>query len=336
MSKSAEMMRSELLELRNKKNWDNKEWGRATGIPKQFWDELEAGRIELEEEDYKTLKKKTREGKSELLRFKKPIIIGTWIHKGGTGKTTVISNLIYELTVRGYDVLAIDADSQADLSSVLYPNYLDTPECNFFDCFILHDNFKEHTCKTEYDHLHIVPGTAKSGDLDITIAPLPNETRRRIFSMCLREIITENFYDFIVIDMDKMAGVANKSMLEITDYLLTVVEPAMFASKAVIPIDQLMRIVKETNPKLELLGVILNKVDLRKKEAIEDTIQVVDRFFPGGRFENYMSTDGNLDRSQKVHVPIQVYKNSCKASKQIRAITTEMLERISTITQLQK
>lgn len=328
MKKNVETMRSELLELRNKKGWDNKEWSRATGIEQWFLDSIEAGTLEIEEEDYEAMKQLTKKGETHLFRFKKPVIIACWVHKGGTGKTTVLSNIAYELTERGYDVLAVDADSQADLSSVLFEQYLDAPECNFYDCFVMHDNIKNYTCKTEHEHLDIVPGSGKSEDLEKSLAPLPVDKRRKILSMCLSEVIRDNFYDFILIDMDKSAGLLNKAILEKADYLLAPIEPAIFSSKALIPIGEQIKIVQQTNPNLKLLGVLLNKVDLRKKAAIEDTKQWVDSIFPGSILSSYLSTDGKLETSQRCHLPIQQFKRNGKASLQIGNITNELLERM--------
>ena len=45
-----------------------------------------------------------------------PVFISTWLPKGGVGKTTTSFSLIYTLAERGYRVLAVDCDSQRDLS----------------------------------------------------------------------------------------------------------------------------------------------------------------------------------------------------------------------------
>lgn len=48
-----------------------------------------------------------------------PVIISIYIPKGGVGKSTTTFSLCYTLAERGYNVLAVDCDSQRDLSKMM-------------------------------------------------------------------------------------------------------------------------------------------------------------------------------------------------------------------------
>ena len=115
--------------LENKK-WDMKDWRRATKIDQRVLENLLAvDTTEYPKEELDAIYEATKQAKLDrtMLRFKEPIVIAVWAHKGGTGKSTTVANLSYELSIKGYNVLVIDTDSQSDVSSVLRPDYLEEP-----------------------------------------------------------------------------------------------------------------------------------------------------------------------------------------------------------------
>ena len=114
--------------LLKKKGWDIKDWRRATGLNQwQLESLMEMDLSEMNEEDLESIYEQAKKAKLDknLMRFDCPVMIAVWAHKGGMGKSTVVTNLSYELAKRGYNVLAIDTDSQSDMTSVLFPDYLE-------------------------------------------------------------------------------------------------------------------------------------------------------------------------------------------------------------------
>lgn len=326
--------RKELLKIRDDRCWDNKEWHRATGVDQSVLDGIEAGEVTLDGETYKVLKELTEKSQElTMLRFLEPKIIVSWIHKGGTGKSTLASNLAYELSRRGFNVLAIDTDSQADMTSILYPEYIDNQtDMNFYDAFILADDFEEYISRTKYDNLHVISGSAKSEDLEKTLSTMKSDTRNKIFGKCLKNIMKRNYYDFIIVDMDKSAGMLNRAILEKADYIVTPIEASMFSLKALTTIKAQIEIVNETNPKLKILGMFFNKVDLRKK-GVAEAKQIVEDMFPGCMLTNYLKAESNIENSQMEHMPLAEYARNfgryTKATKQFVKLTDEIIQRIT-------
>jgi cellulose biosynthesis protein BcsQ len=60
-----------------------------------------------------------RRSRGQLKGLSRPVIISTYVQKGGTGKTTMSVNLAIGLAMRGLKVLLIDNDPQGDASSML-------------------------------------------------------------------------------------------------------------------------------------------------------------------------------------------------------------------------
>ena len=323
--------RESLTKLIAKKKLDTKEWHRAIGLNQWALEGILDGTLDIDEEYFKIIYTMTQDAKKiKLMRFQSPVIIVSWSHKGGTGKSTVASNLSYSFAHRGYNVLAIDVDSQSDMSSVLHPAYLERTDKNFYEAFARHADFMEndYIFHTEYDNLDLIAGSGLCENLENTLSTLEPRIRNSILDMCLKKIKATNYYDFIIIDMDKTAGLLNKAILAQSNYVISPLECSIFSVKSAPPISQQIDLVKTFNPSLELLGIIYNKVDLRKKNVIESQ-QLINEILPGVALNSYIKNDANIENSQREHLPLGVYNKSSKANKQMEAVADEILSRIS-------
>lgn len=325
----SDTQRESLNKLLRRKKMDPKEWHRATGLNQWMLEGILDSSLHIEDDTFNVIYNMTEEAvKIKLLRFVSPKIIVIWSHKGGTGKSTLASNLSFNFAARGYNVLAIDVDSQSDMSSVLHPKYLEEPEKNFYEAFVMHKDFTPYIFHTSYDNLDLIAGSGKCEDLENTLSPLEPRLRNAIFDMCLGKIKANNYYDFIIVDMDKTAGLLNKAILNQAHYVVSPLECSIFSVKSVPPIIEQIKVVKNTNPTLELLGIVFNKVDLRKKNVVESK-KLMEEMLPGVALENYIKNDASIENSQREHMPVGVYSRSCAANKHIDQVANELLARIS-------
>lgn len=320
-------------ELLAKRGWDTKDWHRATGIDQRVLENLlSVDTTGLPEENLNSiyeLTKKAELGKS--LRFDHPVIIAVWAHKGGTGKSTTVANLSYEFSVRGYNVLVIDTDSQSDVSSVLYPRYVNEPDKSFYDAFSICEDFvaDDYVRSTDYDGLDIVTGSEKSEALEGVLCLMEERMRNRMWPKCLRKVMEENYYDFVLIDMDKTMGVMNKSILAVSDYVLSPIEPNIFSVKSLLAVISQVEQFQSEKSKLKLLGIFYNKVDLRKKKSLQEAMELVEGVSQGNVLKAYIKSDANVENSQKEHLPLGYYNKSSSASKQTAVLADEILDKIS-------
>lgn len=319
--------------LLKRRGWDIKDWHRATGLNQwQLENLMEMDLSEMDEGSLEGIYEQAKEAKLDksLLRFDAPVMIAVWAHKGGMGKSTVVTNLSYELAKKGYNVLAVDTDSQSDMSSVLYPDYIEEPDVSFYNAFLGQEDFKEegYIMHTEYSGIDVVAGSAECEALEGALCMMTDKIRDKMWKKCLRSVREENYYDFIIIDMDKTAGVMNKTILAEADYVLAPIESSIFGVKSVPPTIAQIDEVAETNPKLKLLGVLFNKVDLRKKASMADNMGLVEQIAPQCIFKTFIKNDANVDNSQKEHMPIGYYNSRSPASKQMTEFAEEAVERI--------
>ena len=321
-------------ELLAERGWDAKDWRRATKIDQRILENLLSVDTEgLPEENLNSIYDITKkaESASQMLRFDHPVIIAIWAHKGGTGKSTTAANLSYELSIRGYNVLVIDTDSQSDVSSVLYPRYVNEPDRSFYDAFSICEDFvaDDYVRSTEDDGLDIVTGSEKCEAREGVLCIMEERMRNKMWPKCLRKIREENYYDFVLIDMDKTMGVMNKSILAVADYVLSPIEPNIFSVKSILAVISQVEQFQSDNSKLKILGIFYNKVDLRKKKSLQEAMELVEGVSAENVLKTYIKSDANVENSQKEHLPLGYFNKNSAASVQTAELADEILGKIA-------
>jgi len=141
----------------------------------------------------------------------------------------------------------------------------------------------------------------------------------------------ENYYDFIIIDKDKSAGIFNSTLLSRADYVIAPIEPEQFSIKSIPTVIEHVTVAQKYNPHLEILGFVLNKFDNRKKTAMAEAIELISQLSSNLLFATHIKSDSNISNSQKSFIPLGVYNRSCSANKQMVELTNEVLTRIKNI-----
>lgn len=253
--------------------------------------------------------------------------------KGGCSKTTVVTNLGYELAEQGYKVLLIDADLQCNLT---YSYRMDfNKDKSIYKALIESDSevepsdiFNYIQC-TQYKNLDIIVSDFEMAtvELDLTL----KSYRESILARLMNPLIEKGVYDFILFDANPMLGLLNQNLLSVSDKLLIPVELSPFG---VMGLDVLFRFVKKAqkvNSKLEIMGIIETKVDKRYNmtEKAEMTLKAIFAKSNITILDSYIPTDANIPNAQWDRMPLSVYvrengKNS-RANKQFKALTKEVL-----------
>ncbi|MFP4163033.1 MAG: ParA family protein [Chitinispirillaceae bacterium] len=162
-------------------------------------------------------------------------IISILNHKGGVGKTTFTASTAQALALTGHKVLAIDNDSQHNLSSLLnvgvkHPNISDVYQADSQEA---PEAFLRSVMKTELPGLHII--TSSRELLDSTVAD--------IFHLrdCLQACQLERFYDYILIDnapgMDRLQAAA----INASDEIFVPTELRQFAVDGLVEMNEVLK-----------------------------------------------------------------------------------------------
>lgn len=199
--------------------------------------------------------------------------------KGGVGKTTVALGLASAAFAGGLRTLVVDLDPQCDASTGLgaigefretVADVLQNPKHNIV-------------------HRAIVPSTwgkVQSGQIDVMIGSpralqfdTPNPTIRDVWKLEEALSRVEKDYDLVIIDTPPSINGLTRTAWVSSDRVLIVSEPSIFS---VVAADRAMRAIDELRrgltPRLEALGVVINRMRPQSKEHAYRASELKDLF----------------------------------------------------------
>lgn len=184
--------------------------------------------------------------------------------KGGVGKTTTTSALAAGLASNGKKVLILDLDPQGNLGFSYGVNIEDAT--TIYEVLKDGRSIEEAIYSTKY--FDIVPSNILLSSAEIE------------FNQVGREFLLQNAlfrvaqkYDYIVIDTPPALNTITVNAYVVSDYLIIPMIPDILSLVGVSQIKETFETVKKFyNPKLEILGILLNRFDKRtilSREVLE-------------------------------------------------------------------
>lgn len=172
--------------------------------------------------------------------------------KGGVGKTSVTLGLASAAHARGLRTLVIDLDPQANSSVVLDPQ-----KVQFTSNDVLADGRSGIMAQA------IVP-SGWGGNIDLVASERALEHRavpEGAGNVRLRVTMQGvNSYDLILIDTPPALGELTRNALTASDLGLVVTEPSLFALQGAQQALDAMGVVRDTNLRLQVAGIVVNRV----------------------------------------------------------------------------
>jgi chromosome partitioning protein len=187
--------------------------------------------------------------------------------KGGTGKTTTVRTLTDVFRRSGVRTLAIDFDPQGNLSDYfdLSPDVQPT----------VADVLSARASAEESIHEDIIPANLSLAEAELMLGGKMG--RELTLRRALAKLPDE--YDVILIDCPPSLGLLTVNALVASDRALLTAEAQYFALQGV---EQAMEVVELArdglNPQLSLLGVVLNRADMRTVHSREALTSLKERF----------------------------------------------------------
>src|ERR1700736_1126284 len=187
--------------------------------------------------------------------------------KGGTGKTTTVRTLTDVFRRSGIRTLAIDLDPQGNLSDYfdLSPDVEPT----------MADVLAGRATAAEAIHADIIPANLSLAEAELMLGGKMGRelTMRRALAKLPDD------YEAILIDCPPSLGLLTVNALVAADRALLSAEAQYFALQGV---EQAMEVVELArdglNPQLSLLGVLLNRADMRTVHSREALASLRERF----------------------------------------------------------
>lgn len=206
-------------------------------------------------------------------------------HKGGVGKTTTTINLGAALQKKGFKVLLIDLDDQANLTESL--------------------GFSTELPKTVYgamkgdyplpiykhkDGLNIVPSCLDLAAVEIELCNEPG--RELILSQLIKT--HKDDYDYILIDCPPSLSLLTLSALTASDKLIIIVQAQFLALTGLVKLLQVVtKVQKRLNPELNMAGVLITQYD-GWKNLNKNVSEIAQEQFPGKVFKTHIRNTVSL------------------------------------------
>lgn len=205
----------------------------------------------------------------EKTNMGKAKVITVGIQKGGNGKTTTAGIIAYLLSQEGKKVLAVDMDSQGNLTDLLTQK-----DIEFFAGQTILEAFETKNVK-EYiyeinDKLHILP----ADDYLATLARLLYTGKQWKHipekSFALKEILEPviHDYDYVIIDTPPSLSEPMVNAICASDYVVVLAEGSKWAFSAIPRFLETVEFARANiNQDLKVLGILRSMNDVRRADT---------------------------------------------------------------------
>jgi chromosome partitioning protein len=240
--------------------------------------------------------------------------------KGGVGKTTSAINIGAFLAEAGKNVLLVDFDAQANLTSGIG---VSTSRPGIYELLSGAASTDEAIKKTAVEKLDVIPA---SEELSGAAVELIDEKERNYF---LKKILTpiRDRYDYILIDCPPSLGLLTMNGLAASDMVLIPMQCEYFAMEG---LKQLLHttneIKKSLNQSLKIGGIFFTMYDPRTRLA-NDVIKLVSATYKDTVFNTIIPRNIRLSEAPSYGQPISLYDPQCPGARAYYNLANELLHR---------
>lgn len=239
--------------------------------------------------------------------------------KGGTGKTTLAYNLSYALAAKGLDIVAIDLDPQAALTSFFFQEEPDPALDSVFEAFVKKE--KGPTILDILRTVEILGAKIKLAPsrlaLDVVNVSLASVHGRE---SVLRKILEPLKAELILLDCQPTLSLLTINALVAANGILIPAEASKFSVRCLRTLLEVLEIVKKLNPGLKVIGIVPNRVPLRTmaaKAALEELSSLGLRVFPPIPFTTFFER-GAMERKTIFDYDSKTAKAAARALEVVR------------------
>ena len=195
-------------------------------------------------------------------------IVAVGNHKGGIGKTCTVANLGGILSRRGYKVLLIDLDAQANLTSSLMES---SDGATIYEAMT--GKVNELPIVVITNNLHLVPSSLALALVDVELSTAI--ARERILSGCMAEAGVIEKYDFILLDCPPSLGLMTlNAFATATDIIIPMVSEVLPFKGLTMIRDFVAMVRHRLNPSVRIIGILITRWEASKlSRGIESNLR---------------------------------------------------------------
>ena len=248
-------------------------------------------------------------------------------NKGGSGKTTSCSNIGCALSMMGKKVLLIDGDMQINLTLSFFDEekvleYSSNGK-NIYTAIKEERDLSDFIVPTEYEGLDIIPSTSLMSSIEFDL--FSKWQREFILRKCLEPVKARGYYDYILIDSPPTLGGWVMNVMCASDHVIIPVEASPWGLFGLANMFDFIGKVKEINPRLEIMGIMVTKADERKN-YFKETLKSLRESADVRVFKDYVRVDSTIEWSQDNSMPVVAYKKYSRSALEYKDIAKEIIE----------
>ncbi|GHV82694.1 chromosome partitioning protein Soj [Spirochaetia bacterium] len=238
--------------------------------------------------------------------------------KGGVGKTTSAINIGAYLAESGKNVLLIDFDSQANLSSGLG---VKSEKKGIYEVLAGQVSPQQAVRKNILPCLSVIPASI---DLSGATVELINEKNHDFFLKKATDSLKAN-YDYILIDCPPSLGVLTVNGLAASDGVLIPMQCEYFALEGLsLLLQTIKRMQKSLNPTLTIEGIFFTMYDQRTRLA-QQVVKQVSAYFKDKIYSTIIPRNVRLSEAPSHGLPISKYDAACSGALAYKSLAAEIL-----------
>ena len=242
------------------------------------------------------------------------------------GKTTTSINLAACLAVDGKRVLLLDLDPQANATSGV--GLEKTEGASAYRPLLGEGALIEKIKPTAFERLEAIPSEVDLCAADIELSRMENYLFR--LKEALQPILDSQRFDFIMVDCPPSLGILTLNAFAAADYLLVPLQCEYYALEGISMINRILSQLQNdgTNPRLELIGVIMTMFDGRTR-LCQQVVSEVREHFGEKVFETVIPRTTRLAEAPSFGKPIIHYDKYSAGSAAYEVLTQEFLKRMN-------
>lgn len=256
----------------------------------------------------------------------KIVMIGSM--KGGVSKTVTTFNLAYSLSKLGKKVLAVDFDSQANLSTCLGVENVTAVPVTIGNLMLAQIEEEELPERSEYIQTRNgVDYISSSMVLSAVDAKLHLEMGSEKMLSDILETLRDS-YDYILIDTSPSLGALTINAMSVADEVLITVNPQLLAMMGLQDFLKTVKKIKNRiNSRLSVAGILLTMCDSRTNLCKVITEEVTETFEGQIKiFESMIPNTVKVGESVYYSEPLVEYAPDSKACVAYNNLAKELIE----------
>ena len=237
-------------------------------------------------------------------------------HKGGVGKTAIAAHLAFWAAEQGHRVLAVDFDSQANLTDTLIERDLTIGAPNAADLFGRGE--VPSPSRTPIDNVDLLPACAEVDNVEKGHASSRFAAIEGLKTLASR-------YDVIVIDTPPQLGLRLEVALTVSDRVIAPLLPEKYSIDGLNTLVELIdNLRRHSNPRLEAPQFVLNLVNPQASShrAVMEALTEIYPMAAGPLYRHIAVVDALADRR-----PVWRRGSSTAAAKEWKDACAALLKR---------